>query len=232
MTDSPLGSDAKKEKKRETEEAKLREKEGITKLAQSMQAQISKLLRNKMDVRADISRAVVYDVMDRWNYDMRRILANNSSGVRPSKHVAFLAFWIRKLKPVSHAVPARSGDIPDGMRYSSADSEILGINEHLAIWLAFERLENFVRNGKVEVADRKTGNPRVITYDKDKFSTAVAEFCGQRLSPGGKTVIEVLVEDMRYRTFGPHHLVHLFDQFVFALGNDGFSRDNGTQCAA
>jgi hypothetical protein len=37
------------------------------------------------------------------------------------------------------------------------------------------------------------------------------------LDLNGKTVMDKLIYDMRYRPFGPHHLVHIFDQFIFGL---------------
>ncbi|HYD32760.1 MAG TPA: hypothetical protein VEB64_18105 [Azospirillaceae bacterium] len=172
----------------------------------------------QMNVRADLSKALFFDLADRWCHDIGKISARDTDGVRPSKHAAFLAFWMRKIKPISRAY--RFSDILKSEATGKPIpywSEVVTINEQVAIRLAFQWLAQFAKQGKLLVHDSDSGKESPVVYDEDRFKRRVAQFCGRKVSLDGRTVLEILVDDMRYRTFGPHHLAQLFDQFVFSL---------------
>lgn len=79
------------------------EPEAIAELAEWLHGFICRYLRAHLAVEAKISKARLYDIAWRWKTDMNRISRSAKNGVRPAKHSAYLAFWIRKLKAISQA---------------------------------------------------------------------------------------------------------------------------------
>lgn len=172
----------------------------------------------EMRVRANLSKALFFDAALHWLGDSARLMAREPKGIRPAKHVAYLAFWIRKIKPISRAYPvavwaaaANAGTLPD------PTYEIVDINERLAIKYAFEVLADFSKNEKVTIHTSGEDDAHSLKYNEGLYKDFVTKYCEQKLGNSGKTVFETLVHNMRYRTFGPHHLVHIFDQVVFGL---------------
>lgn len=172
------------------------------------------ILRDVMGVNAKLSNALFYDLALHLQEDIKRqepVAENN--GTRPAKFAAYLAFWLRKVKPVSNAFYVSTAQKYGGR--PPVYEEIVDINEKLAIRLAFTYLRAFNEMGDLKI--HVDGRDRKIRYDKAIFRKEVRDFCHQKLGNDGKDVLETLITDMRYRTFGPHHLEHLFDQFVFRL---------------
>jgi hypothetical protein len=190
----------------------------ITRLAGSLQCASSKILRESMGIRADLSKNLFFDAALHWKEDMDRLYKKDDKGIRPAKHVAFMAFWIRKIKPITGAYYHHTV-----MQYATQgkcippEEEIIDVNERVAIRLAFDQLAGFAENGELLFHDGETGQDRKLAYDKASFMQAVDRYCRQKHGVDGKCVLETLIYDMRYRSFGPHNLVHIFDQFVFRL---------------
>lgn len=190
----------------------------VARLAIALQQATSKLLTETMEIRADLSKALFYDVALHWKGDVDRIRKVDVKGIRPAKHVAYLAFWIRKIKPVSNAYSAAlHQEHRKAGRPMPSSAEIVNINERVAIRLAFQQLGSFAQAGQLFIHHDAKGEDIRIDYDETRFVTALERYCHQKLALDGKCVLETLLSDMRYRTFGPHHLVHIFDQFVFNL---------------
>jgi hypothetical protein len=189
----------------------------IARDAQAFHKSCHKLLSRAMNVHADLSPALFYDLALHLREDIRRQAVWDTKGIRPAKYAAYLAFWIRKIKPISLAFDAglyvRYNRSPPRM------AEIVDINEKVAIRLAFDYISKFNEKNKLTVHKVESGHcgDCVIEYNKEKYKRIMNDFCYQKLANDGKCVLETLISDMRYRTFGPHHLVHLFDQFVFRL---------------
>lgn len=187
--------------------------EVVAKLAVLIQRLSSRILMDSLNVRADISKALCYDVALHWLHDIERLRRDGDDTIRPAKHVAYMAFWFRKLKPLSNAYHLRD-ILQAGAHPAPPTREILNVNERVAIWIAFEQLSDFAEAGNLVLC----GTPdTVYPYDPEKFRKAVERYRNQKLGPQGKTVLEALLYDMRYKAFGPQHLVHIFDQFVFNL---------------
>lgn len=166
-----------------------------------------------MGVSARLSNALFYDLAFHLREDLDRQERLAENGIRPAKHAAYLAFWLRKVKPVSNAFYVSTTQEYEGL--PPVYEEIVDINEKLAIRLAFTYLESFNEMERLEI--HVDGRDRKIKYNKTIFQKEIKDFCHQKLGNDGKDVLETLITDMRYRTFGPHHLEHLFDQFVFRL---------------
>lgn len=195
--------------------------EAITELAEWLHGFICKYLRH-LAVEAEISKAQLYDVAWRWKIDMNRISKSAKSGVRPAKHSAYLAFWIRKLKPISRAYYLH--DIKSAMTANNSidpTKEIIDINERAAIRMAFAYLAGFGKAGKIIIHDTSDDKFLALKYEDLKYRESVDAYLKKKLGLNGMTVSEKLIDDMRYRSFGPHHLVHIFDQFVFGLRSEG-----------
>lgn len=179
-----------------------------------------------MKIKAEASLPVFIDVSRRWHRDMGRLVQSvriptdgipPDAGIRPAKYVGFIAFWVRKLKPISRAF--KHADIVKQQGRYKVDSakEVRHINELVAIKLAVEVLREFLEANLVTVPNAPGSKPTMIEWNPEAYEAELKSFFDQKLGPDGMSVIESLLYDMRYRTFGPHHLVHLFDQLVFNL---------------
>jgi hypothetical protein len=196
--------------------------EAIAELAEWLHGFICKYLHVHLAVEAEISKAQLYDIAWRWKIDMNRISRSAKSGVRPAKHSAYLAFWIRKLKPISQAYFLR--DIKSALAAKSSvdpTREIIDINERAAIRMAFSYLGGFGKAGKIVIHNASDDKFLALKYEDSKYRQSVESYLNKKLGINGMTVSEKLIDDMRYRSFGPHHLVHIFDQFVFGLRSEG-----------
>ena len=192
----------------------------------SLYRKSERILERTLQARADLSLPVFMDVSKRWHRDMGRLVQSArisdggplpESGIRPAKYAGFVAFWVRKLKPISRAYYHRDFPLNDLIASVDPAKEIRHINEIIAIRLAVELLRTYIQQGVVNVTDVSTGKPCPITWNEPLFAAELKSFFDQKLGIGGMSVLESLLYDMRYRTFGPHHLVHLFDQLVFNL---------------
>lgn len=187
-------------------------------LAINLQRATGKLLSERMGIRADLSRQLFLDIAVNWFRDFDRIKLDETKGVRPARLIAYLMFWIRKVKPVSAAY--READIRAALssgRAVPSSKEIIDINERVAILLAFEFLADYAKGKSIIVYDASQGMDRPYVYDRARFDAAVDRYLNQRLGSDGKSALQTLIRDMRYKAFGPHNLVHLMDQFVFRL---------------
>jgi hypothetical protein len=187
-------------------------------LAGHLQRATGKLLRDHLNVRADLSKALFYDAALHWRGDLERISSDEPNGVRPAKQIAYLMFWIRKIKPISAAF--RESDIRAARlagRSVPAAKEIVDINERVAILLSFQFLADYARIGQIIIYDPITNTDKVHEYDELKFNVLVMKYLDQKLGSNGKSVLQTLIRDMRYNAFGPHNMVHIMDQFVFGL---------------
>ena len=192
--------------------------EKMASLAMRLQQMTSRLLIQDFKVKADLSKALFFDIARPWGNDIELISDQDSDGIRPAKYVAYLAFWYRKIKPISFAYNFSDIEAARANGFPPAPAlEIVDINERLAIKVAFELLSDYVKAGKAIVHDGSNEDGYVVHYDPEGYRAAVMNFCSRKLGVDGDTVSGVLIRDMRYRSFGAHHLVHLFDQFVFSL---------------
>jgi hypothetical protein len=180
----------------------------------------SRYLDHSRQIKAVVSKSLLNDVAMRWKIDTVRIAAEH---IRPAEYAAHLAFWIKKLKPISQAYylrdveAAREAGVP-----VNPSMEIIDINEQAAIRLAFVHLAGCAKKGQVTIHDKASDEFCVLSYDDQMYKASVQSFLSQRLKLGGGSVSDKLIEDMRYRSFDTHHFVHMFDQFIFGLRRDGF----------
>ncbi len=125
-----------------------------------------------------------------------------------------MAFWIRKLKPVAKAYPLK---IVGGLAAGASpplENEDTEVNEKLSILVALRNLHAYIADDLVGLPHKKSTAEYLALYERvnvEFFNETGAEFdyLGSR--------VKSLVYDMRFRTFGPHHLTHILVTLVREL---------------
>lgn len=192
----------------------------IVELSEWLAHLIRRYLSQQQPIKAEVSIALLYDVARYWKHDTKRIQSLESNGMRPTEYAAYLAFWIRKLKPISQAFYLQ--DVNAALVTGTSidpNAEIIDINEKAAIRLAFVHLAGCCKYGQIITHDLSTNEFVVLKYEDNVFGAFVQNYLNEKLDMNGRTVMDRLVYDMRYRAFEPHHLIHLFDQFIFGIRN-------------
>jgi hypothetical protein len=128
---------------------------GVVELAEWLDQLVRRYLCQQRPIKAKVSIALLYDVARYWKSDTKRIQAFESKGMRPTEHAAYLAFWIRKLKPISQAFylcdvdASRIAETP-----IDPNAEIIDFNEKAAI-----RLYPFTSPRQAESGTERCGSP-------------------------------------------------------------------------
>lgn len=137
---------------------------------------------------------------------------HQSGRVDPLKIVSIVAFWIRKLKPVSQCFRVSSAD-------RSYKGEMVDINERLALSIAQYvtlklsldgHLNSLKRSRDIsdftfaELIGRAFSNLKDILSDSRPEDTTV----------NTNSIYERILYDMRFRTYGAHHISSMLVQTV------------------
>lgn len=173
-----------------------------------------------LQVHASVSMMRLFDVAQRWEHDAKRLGEKHKNGFSPIKYISYQAFWIRKLKPISNAYLIKHLEAEGDS--ISPEMEIHDINERIAIRIAGRNLLEFAERGfyPTEHGDGTGHTTAVDAKILREYLRAYMNFPSQRdagpqhEADKGSTY-ENLIYNQRYRTFGPHHLVHILDQAVF-----------------
>jgi hypothetical protein len=152
--------------------------------AQDLRLTLDQILREDMGCFGIVSLAHCHDVIVHLHRDIDRLYALHQKLVHPAKHVAYTAFWIRKVKPVASAF--HLSDIDEARKKGRL-------------------VETYVVEEQIQTPPNLTTNKFIKRLSK-VFRNFVDD-----ISPGPtlNNRFEAVVYDMRYRTFGPHHLVHI-----------------------
>lgn len=179
------------------------------------------LLENEMEATADVSIKACKDVIHHYHMDMVRHLGHQKNGIDSAKHVSYLSFWVRKLKPVACAFYAQ--DIASGVYDSRSiiGRELHDINERISLLLVRYLLRGLARNLKLAQSDLTSAQQeeRVVEYFE------MYMFRSSEATDKLKNNFEQYVYDMRYRTFGPHHLTNLVKHAIFHATNKAHTID-------
>lgn len=178
------------------------------------------ILREDLKCMGTVSLACCYDVVEHHDRDMDRLYTVHQPKklVHPSKHIAYLAFWVRKLKPVDSSYPISEVEEAIKLDRPIDDSrEVRDVNERICLWYMFRLLNACIGIGQI-------APPNGMTADKF-LSNLDSVFLKFREEPSGGPVLndrfDAHVYDMRYRTFGPHHLVHLANYLISEASHGG-----------
>jgi hypothetical protein len=151
----------------------------------------------------EISQGKARQVGRRLARDLDRLKNIQGDAVNSNKVAGYWGFWIRKVKPITHAYdPSRS------KKPSDPKAEIHDINEKIALAFAVDYL---IERGK---------DPTVDHFRLQCKQPCDGRGCiirlGHELLKVNSKFAEYVVYSMRYRTFGPHHFVMFLDQLTIS----------------
>jgi hypothetical protein len=169
------------------------------------------ILREDLNCFGTVSLACCYDVVQHLQHDMDRLYAVHQTLVHPSKHVAYAAFWIRKLKPVdtSYHISVVEEAISNN-EIIDESLEVRDINERICLYYALHLLKSYVIRNQVQ-APINLSTDQFIANIEEAFPRFASE---PEWGPVLPNRFEAIVYDMRFRTFGPHHVVHLVNYIL------------------
>nr|CAX84022.1 uncharacterized protein [uncultured bacterium] len=133
----------------------------------------------------ELSAKAVREVAWHSARDIQKLAIYQEDSVDPIKFFGYLAFWVRKLKPVRHAV--------------AGGEAITDINEKLSVWILVSAASKYVSESE-------------DVFSKDD-ALAISDRLKRIVSDGNR--MDYLVHCMRARTFGPHHYVIILQQAIY-----------------
>jgi hypothetical protein len=186
--------------------------------AQELRYTLNVLLRDDLKCYGSISLACCYDVIEHHMRDIERLYAVHQKLVHASKHIAYLTFWIRKLKPVDTSYPI--SEIERAISTSSAideSVEVRDVNERICLYYMHTLLKSSAADGRIK--------PPGVMPKEDFIANIDLAFNNFLTEGNGGPVLDnrfgAVVYDMRYRTFGPHHVVHLVNHILTEASHGG-----------
>jgi hypothetical protein len=183
----------------------------IIKHAGQLRYTLDVILREDLKCIGTVSLACCYDVIEHHSRDIERLYAVHQKLVHPSKHIAYAAFWIRKLKPIDSSYPlSEIEEAINSDRPINESLELRDVNERICLWYTFRLLSSYVSRGYIKVPSGLS----VEKFTKNIESVFVDFITEQTEGPVLSDRFEAHVYDMRYRTFGPHHVVHLVNYLL------------------
>ncbi|RAU23977.1 hypothetical protein CU669_02610 [Paramagnetospirillum kuznetsovii] len=188
----------------------------LWRLAEHLNREIQECL-TRLNIDAQVSMFRLVDIIHRWKRDINKMERDHPHGVHAIKHIAYQAFWIRKLKPTSNAY--RIKDLEEAEARDSQVSpakEIVDINERLSILVAIRYMMRFAEKGLYPSTDAEIAEGSTA-IDPDLLQDYLREYMyfPHRKSAMPGSTYDNLIHNQRYRTFGPHHLAHIFDQVTY-----------------
>lgn len=162
-------------------------------------------LLQKLNVSAHVSYAITEEIAIHFWRDLERLYAIHHEQINVTKACSYIAFWVRKLKPVSDAYPLeayqglKTGEQPNG------EYEITDVNEQIALHLSLSLLRKCLEDNRVTGEADIDQAKMLAAFDKvsEDYLTSVVE---DGMSMGLR--FDSMIYDMRFRTYGPHHLTH------------------------
>jgi hypothetical protein len=186
------------------------EKQTVHRLSVALFKTILEVLEGELGYRANVSYRICEEIIIHYRRDMNRLRAVHHKLIHPTKHCSYLAFWIRKLKPVSNAFPTSIAPPGEELAFLDPAQEVTDINEKLALFCAMRYLHDYIKNG---IVPRNASNYDVYVQ---KYILAVETFFNSiddtEDAMGNR--FQSLVYDLRFRTFGPHHLTHVLTHIL------------------
>lgn len=176
-------------------------------------AQIEQLIHlalNRNNAGASvISTHRLRDVSYYFLRDMYKISDHQDDEISGTKYAAYLAFWIRKLKPIAIAYDTAHEDFADRRE----NAEIKEINESIALEIALALLIDSGRGTEPGTLHEMVRQRCVKTCDG---RSCLKRYAMDYFSFNDRYYEKYIKYSMQYRTFAPYHLTAIFDQMIFA----------------
>jgi hypothetical protein len=177
---------------------------------------IVKIAKERFDTDPVVSFKVCVECSIHIHKNVTRLYETHQSAgtsldakVDPLKIIANIAFWIRKLKPISGAFRTEPGQ---------GDVEIVDINEKLSLYLAEALVTNAAYRGLLDDMKRnKDVSSRLFANSIVEIFRNFDDVISTSDEPTN-TIRERMIYDMRFRTYGPHHFSHVLTQVVMSAG--------------
>jgi hypothetical protein len=179
--------------------------------AHDLRFALAAILKQDMKCIGEVSLACCQDVVVHLQRDIDRLYAVHQKLVHPSKHIAYAAFWIRKVKPVSSAYPITEFDRAK-RRNSPLDEgkEVSDVNERICLFYTLKLLNAYIKDGHIETPK----GSKTSAFLQRLHRVFVQFVTDSQPGPALNDRFEAIIYDMRFRTFGPHHVVHLVNYFL------------------
>ena len=166
----------------------------------------------KMKMNAHVSYRVTEEIVIHFWRDIERLYAIHHEQIHVTKTCSYIAFWVRKLKPISDAYPIEALTGLDESQGPPVGAEITDINEQVALHLSLTVMRICIRDGNVRVSSFPKGDV-LQAFDRVSGDYLTSEV-EDGMSMGSR--FASMVYDMRFRTYGPHHLT----QFLVHIMRD------------
>jgi len=162
-------------------------------------------LLQKLNTSAHVSYAITEEIAIHFWRDLERLYAIHHEQINVTKTCSYLAFWVRKLKPVSDAYPLQAYEGLDADEQPNREYEVTDINEQISLHLSLTLLRHCLEDSRITEAANIDREEILAAFDKvsEEYLTSVVE---DGMSMGLR--FDSMVYDMRFRTYGPHHLTH------------------------
>ena len=173
-----------------------------------LRSKLLDVLNHEMRAEGQVSLKICLDIIHHYDMDIIRHLGHQET-INAAKTISYMSFWIRKLKPISGAYRYRDIDSAPDKR-TIEPNELHDVNERAAISIALELLQSLALNGHLPKS--KHTDDEVARRVTNYFTRYLHE--SPDSSPGAKNNSEQLIYDMRYRTYGPHHLTNILNHAI------------------
>jgi hypothetical protein len=192
----------------------------LVEAAHDLRFTLEQILQEDLRCFGFVSFASCFETIVHLQRDIDRLYALHQKLVDPAKHVAYAAFWIRKIKPVSNAFPLLSiaeakkngGVVDEGL-------ELTNVNEQIALFYIWRLIEAYLSDGQI-APPHGLSKSQYIKNIATVFERFIAD---EAERPILNVRFDTILYDMRYRTFGPHHLVHIAHYLLREAAADGAS---------
>lgn len=197
--------------------------EGQRRNAEQLRATLHKLLAENIGSVGTVSYITCEDIIAHHERDLNRLIKlHHQQTIEPSKHIGYLVFWVRKLKPISAAYPIslltdNVGNLLPGSTPVLERHEVISINELVSIYLAQHLMLLYAHLGKIKREQQELSESERNAL-KNNMIEIIKGILTSHTDAGHAmgNVFDAFVYDMRYRTFGPHHVVHFVNHVIYA----------------
>lgn len=183
-------------------------------LACELHRKLEEILVDYCECIGRVSLRCCEDIILHHERDLLRLRAIQADGIHPTKHIGYLAFWVRKLKPISCAFPTSLIITTDDRHQIDEKEEIALINELAAVYLSQHLLMSYADDGVIFQAENEKQKKTFMSALLKSMRFSILD--DHALGPSTISLLTNIIYDMRYRTFGPHHLVHILNHLIYA----------------
>ncbi len=176
----------------------------VAKYAIKIETLLTKIAESQ-NVVFEFSDQVVAEVAYYFLRDLDRIDIDQNEDISTTKFAGYLAFWIRKLRPIQIVRADKGAAI--------SREQITAINETISLEIAVRLIQSFKKHQNIAnftddvrlACPHECDGPPCFTRYAERFFSYLDEINKKYMT-----------YSMRHRTFGPHHICTVLDHLIFA----------------